>query len=109
MPPELTFTAGFIGLHVAHHAADYLFQSDAQSSRKAGWDETDGQGTVIRHHRGWSANQLHAAIHTITELSVLGILAAVISLPLSILGTALAVAWNHVSHWIRRPGRNAAG
>jgi hypothetical protein len=99
VPTELlTFAAGFIGLYVAHHAADYLFQTDAQNGRKAGWDETDAKGAVVRHHHGWGANQVHAAIHTTTELAVLAILAAAVSLPLSALGTALAVAWNHLSH-----------
>ncbi|MFH9871596.1 DUF3307 domain-containing protein [Streptomyces lydicus] len=99
MHPELiVFTAGFIALFVAHHAADYLFQTDAQSGHKAGWDEKDEQGVVLRHHHGWGANQLHAAIHSIAELVALGILAAAVSLPLSVLGTALAVAWNHLTH-----------
>lgn len=26
------FAAGFVGLHVAHQAADYLFQTDKQSA-----------------------------------------------------------------------------
>jgi hypothetical protein len=91
------FAAAFIALYVAHHAADYLFQSDAQSGRKAGWDEKNDQGDVVHHH-GWGANQLHAAIHSAAELAVLGILAATVSLPLSILGATLAVAWNHLTH-----------
>lgn len=114
----IVFAAGFIALFVAHHAADYLFQTDAQSGCKAGWDEKDDQGVFVRHRHGWGANQLHAAIHSVAELAMLGTLVAAVSLPLSVLGTVLAVTWNHVTHsvidrrwivrqWMTRTGSEA--
>ncbi|MFE6743869.1 DUF3307 domain-containing protein [Streptomyces tubercidicus] len=93
----VVFTAAFIALFVAHHAADYLFQPDRMSERKAGWEEQSDNGTVVHHH-GWGANQLHAAIHSLSELAALGILAASLHLPLTVLGTLAAVAWNHLTH-----------
>ncbi|MFL4496522.1 DUF3307 domain-containing protein [Streptomyces sp. VTCC 41912] len=94
------FASGFVALFAAHHAADYLLQSDTQSERKAGWDELDKRGALVRHHHGWGANQMHAATHSIAELVALVILAAVVHLPLSVTGTALAVGWNHLTHSI---------
>lgn len=38
------FAAGAVGLWAAHQAADYLFQTDKQADRKAGWHPTRPDG-----------------------------------------------------------------
>ncbi|MBA0054028.1 DUF3307 domain-containing protein [Streptomyces sp. AJS327] len=92
------FAAAFLGLFVAHHAADYLFQSDCQSARKAAWTEGPEDPAPGRHHHGWGANQVHASIHTASSLIVLGVLAVTVGLPLSLLELAAALVWVHVTH-----------
>ncbi|MFH8748312.1 DUF3307 domain-containing protein [Streptomyces rimosus] len=108
------FAAAYIALFTAHHAADYLAQSDRMSARKAGWTEQGADGKPIPHS-GWGANQVHAATHSVTELLALGLLAIVVHLPLPVWGVTAAVLWIHLTHslidrrwpvraWMRRAG-----
>ncbi|CAM5327389.1 MULTISPECIES: DUF3307 domain-containing protein [Streptomyces] len=91
------FAAAYIALFTAHHAADYLAQGDRMSARKAGWTEQGPDGKSVRH-TGWGANQLHAATHSVAELLALGLLAAVVHLPLPVWGVTGAVLWIHLTH-----------
>lgn len=91
------FAAVYIALFTAHHAADYLAQSDRMSARKAGWTQQGADGKAVRH-AGWGTNQLHAATHSAAELLALGLLAAVVGLSLPLWGTTAAVLWNHLTH-----------
>ncbi|WP_062209501.1 DUF3307 domain-containing protein [Streptomyces sp. NBRC 109706] len=92
------FAAAFLGLYTAHHAADYLFQSDHQSGRKAGWTEPADEAGPGRHHHGWGVNQLHAGIHTISTVAVLTLLAWTVGLPLSLAGLTTSLGWVHITH-----------
>jgi len=90
-----TFAAAFIVMFGGHHLSDYPFQTDKQATRKA--DKTA---------RGWFANQVHAATHTATTAVLLALADVVLSLPMSVAGTAAALAWVHLSHSVidRRRG-----
>ncbi|MEV5597586.1 DUF3307 domain-containing protein [Streptomyces sp. NPDC052496] len=97
MAAAAEFAATYIALFTAHHAADYLTQSDRMSARKTGWTGKDADGKPVRH-AGWGANQLHAASHSVAELLALGLLAAVVGLSLPLWGVMAAVLWIHLTH-----------
>jgi hypothetical protein len=82
-----TFAAAFIVMFGGHHLADYPFQTDHQAGHKAN-----------KTARGWLANQVHAATHTGTTAVLLVLAAVVLSLPLTVAGTAASLAWIHLSH-----------
>lgn len=81
------FTVAFIALFGAHHLADYPLQTDHQAQHKAD-----------KNARGWLANQAHAVTHTVVTGLLLAAATAVLQLPLTVAGTAAALAWVHVSH-----------
>jgi len=76
------FAAVFVLLYVAHLAADYPFQTDAQSNGKS------GPGLA-----GWKANLTHSGIHAACYLVVLFGGGALLHLHLGVALVLGAVAW----------------
>ncbi|WP_042422238.1 DUF3307 domain-containing protein [Streptacidiphilus anmyonensis] len=76
------FAAVFVLLYIAHLAADYPLQTDAQSAHKAGPGLT-----------GWRANLTHASIHAASYLVLLFGGGALLHLHLGVGLVLGAVAW----------------
>lgn len=94
MPAATLFVTGFITLHAAHLAADYILQTDTMALHKAGWIDDTG-----RHHHGWEANQAHAGVHTLLSLAMIyTVLDWALGLHPGAGGVIAALAWIHISH-----------
>lgn len=99
MITAVLFTVAFAVMYASHLLADYPFQTDTQSARKAGWTELDSQERTVRHHHGWGANQAHAGTHTLITLVLLLVVPVwALDLPLSVAGLVAALGWIHLSH-----------
>ncbi|MFD6187131.1 DUF3307 domain-containing protein [Streptomyces goshikiensis] len=93
------FATLFIALYLAHLAADYPCQTDAQARCKAGW--TDDHGL---HHHGWGAAAAHAATHVLLCGTALVAVALVLDeVVLYLWPTVAALAVIGLTHgWIDR-------
>jgi hypothetical protein len=83
-----TFAAVFVALFVAHSVGDHWVQTSAQSAAKG------GTGWV-----GRLADTRHVATLTATKLVVLLPVAALLGLHLSVLGLAVGLGVDAVTHW----------
>ncbi|MGW7138797.1 transcriptional regulator [Streptomyces xanthophaeus] len=83
-----TFAAVFVALYVAHSVGDHWVQTSHQSADKGkvGWT-------------GRLADSRHVATLTVTKLTLLLPVALLLGLDLSVLGLAVGLGVDAVTHW----------
>ncbi len=82
------FADFFVILFAAHLLSDYPFQTDHQAQHKAGCGAA-----------GWRANAAHATTHLAVSLVLVWLIGqTLLSLPVSAVGMAAALAWVTITH-----------